>query len=200
MYQFYDAQTTTDFPTAYPADPLSTATLYPVSGSTVMNDTFLYKGQLIVTSNNVLQTITVNRIVGQLLFNIEDAMPANASTLTYDVATENTYYKFSANAPGGSGGVSGHLIGSFIIAPTDAGKKNYNNSIYLLNTATPMTVKLTVSDAAGVTIATKTITNVKVSANQKTTLTGKIFNTSPNSYFNVYVNQAWGSSPTTIVF
>lgn len=199
MNRLYDNQVTSDFPLAYPADPLSTAAFYPM-GQFTLEDAFAYKGQLTVTSNNVPQTITLNRIVGSLAVNIEDPIPANVSAIYMSVAHENLYYKINTSAPGGSAGYDDQVEFGVYMNPNDIGKANYKLQQYILNTTTPLTIKITAYDIYRKVIATRTISNVKISANQQTTLTGKLFNTSPNSSFSINIDKTWSPNTATISF
>jgi uncharacterized protein (TIGR02145 family) len=196
--RIYEGQVTTDFPKAYPTAILDEAAYYPTSGD-ILDDSFYYKGSLNVTTDSKTQSIVLDRIVGKLIFNIEDVLPANAYELTYDITTENTYFKLGNNTPGGTDGYNGHTISSVVFNARDIGKANFRWSEYILNTVTPMTVVLTISDINHKTLGTKTITNVRVSKNEQTTLTGKIFQATTNN-FGITLNQQWGSNPNVISF
>lgn len=178
----------------YTTASLSDAKFFPTSDNT-MNDVFYYKGQLTVGTTNVAQTVTLNRIVGKLALNIEDAIPAGAAKITVAINGDNTDYRVNLNAPEGT--LSGNLK-TITLTDADKGKTNYNQAWTVLNTVSPVSAVVTVYDASSKVLFTKTINNIQVSNNQKTTVTGKLF--SSGSMMTVNVNQDWGTNGTTVSF
>lgn len=155
--------------------PLSTAYfnftwfLDPIVSSA---DTYMYKGTITVTTHDIQQNYTLNRIVGQLVINIEDAMPANAAGI--DVGLSEEYMGLSLNDLQPNQLIYLNTLG-LPVSSDELGKTNTQFTHFIINTVTPMDVSITCYDASNNTIATKTINGVQFTKNEKTILTGKLF-------------------------
>ena len=181
----------------YPAI-LSESRIYP---STAQNrgDLFLYKGELVVGPASMNQTVTLNRMMGKLEMVIEDALPKGLYSFEIEFKTENEYLITSTLKPGGSlyDGVYRFHSGNY---PSESNDGKYTRSWTFLNTATPMSMTIKMFNASKL-VATKTIENIKLTANQKTTVTGKLLEAGPtNGAFNLTFNQNWGSTGNVIKF
>lgn len=183
------------FSEIYTTEPLSTARYY-VAPHLIYEDCFYYKGDLEVGINNTPKPITLNRIVGQLTFNIEDAMPANVEQLIFEIKGDNAYYSISNNTAAGAQDEGSR---GYSINPDEVGKPNYNLSWMILNTKTPLEIVVWAMDHNYKVITTKTISNVRVNLNEKTTVTGKLFINNPSG-FSVVTNQEWGNNPVIVKF
>jgi len=183
------------FKDIYTLEPLSNAKYY-VAPHLIYEDCFYYKGDLEVGINNTPKPIALNRIVGQLTFNMEDVMPANVDQLIFEIKGDNAYYNISNNT---ATGAQDEGTRGYSITPDEIGKANYNISWMVLNTKTPLEIVVYAMDSQYKVITTKTITNVRVNLNEKTTVTGKLFTNNPSG-FNVVTNQAWGNNPVIVKF
>jgi len=178
----------------YPVMPLQTSAIYFQSNDKP-GDLFYYKGTINVTAgNNTAKKATLNRIVGQLTLNIEDPIPPSAASMELTVV-DNTGYKISSNSPNGA--LISHIYGTSFTA-SDKGKSNFSYPLYVINTATPFAIQIRIYDAQDNVLLSKTINSISVKANQKTTLTGKLFGASSN--LSTGVSSDWGLAGTTIKF
>jgi hypothetical protein len=189
-----DAKSTVGANQYFPTMPLSTSAIYFPSNDKP-GDLFYYKGTINVTAgNNSAKKATLNRIVGQLTLNIEDPIPPSAAYVELTVV-DNTGYKISSNSPNGA--PISHIYGTPFTA-SDKGKSNFSYTLYVLNTATPFAVQIRIYDAQDNILVSKNINSISVKANQKTTLTGKIFGAS--SSLSTGISSEWGLTGTTIKF
>lgn len=179
----------------YTVEPLSNAKYY-LAPHLIYEDCFYYKGDLEVSINNTPKPVTLTRVVGQLTFNIEDAMPANVDQLIFEIKGDNAYYNISNNT---ATGAQDEGTRGYSITPDEIGKTNYNLSWMVFNTKTPLEITVYAMDNKYKVLTSKTITNVRVNLNQKTTVTGKLFTTN-QSGFEVVTNQAWGNNPVIVKF
>jgi hypothetical protein len=116
--------------------------------------------------------------------------------MSISVVNDNSGYKINTNSPTGTSTSKQYDI-TFTAA--DKGKLNYTYAIYALNTITPnISLSIKVYDSQDNLLVSKTIPSISVKANQKTTLTGKLFGAS--SSFIINVSPDWGLTGTTINF
>ena len=156
-------------------------------------DTFFDKFDITV-SGAINQSVTLNRIVGQLEVNILDAIPANASSFGVTVNDENfTYIVY----PSEIFRDLSTLTIKTAIPPALIGTTNYKKDIIINNTGTPFTVTIVCYDASNVPIGTAIVNNVTCEKNRKTILSGKLFGT--NNTFNVNLSP-WNPTPVTTPF
>lgn len=143
--------------------------------SQFFDETFLKKFTLTVGSNNVNQTITLTHIVGQLIVNIQDAVPANAQNIQLTIGSISYVYNLGTGLPDVKGD-SGTM--AYLVVPGVTNFKMYN---YILNTTAPFSVTISAYSDGNVLIASKTIQNVSCAANQQVTLTGNLFGGTGNN-------------------
>lgn len=159
--------------------------------SQLFDETFLKKFTLTVGSSNINQNVTLTHLVGQMIINIEDAIPANAQSITLTIGSISYVYNLGSGMPdvkGDSGSIN------YAVVPGVTNFKMYN---YILNTISPFTVTITSYDKYNGIIASKTIQNVTCTANQQVTLTGNLFGGTGNSAggsINATADTTWSST------
>ncbi|MFB9844769.1 FimB/Mfa2 family fimbrial subunit [Mucilaginibacter ginsenosidivorans] len=180
-------------------------------------DTFFQKVSLTIDNTGISQNINLKRITGQIVLNIEDAIPANVKYLIMYVSDANglntrASFSFNTAAPVG---VDGDLyVSSSVDTPLTAGQKNRKLAIMLVNAGRPHQVRVIATDRMplpgvapggyyGQTVANFTISDVPLQANHKTILSGKLFGgngTVNTGGFQVTVDPTWDPTITTIPF
>jgi len=176
----------------YPTADLAAATLYP-SAAEYTEETFLYKGSLIVNNTMGAQTIKPTRITGKITLNIEDEIPANASYVLYNVNNNYGAIQLSNNAL--LSRVPDNLRTGYTLKAIEKGKPGFQVSWNILNTTSPITAIIAFYDVNNNLLVTKTIDNIVVKPNENTLVTGNVF--TPNvGNFTINVNQDWGTGST----
>lgn len=171
----------------------------------ISQEIYFGKLQITVGNQNSTQSISINRIVGQLEVNLEDGVPNNVAYIGVIRLGEYEGYSFYNEVPFAGTFVDGPLsdqdIDMRIINAADKGKPNYKTDRFVMNTATPITIKIVAFDANLNVITQKTVNNVQIFKNRRTTLSGKLFSTDPASQqFTITANQAWGPDAPVIHF
>jgi hypothetical protein len=170
--------------------PLSQGKFYPSLSSGMIQDGFIYKGQMTVGPNNTAQTLTLSRIVGKLKIVIEDALAANVDGVYFDFDAVGTYYDLDKMV--WAGNVKTSFNGNINVA-SYAGKTGYTKEIVLPPGTHTFTVRFV--DASQKVIVSKQL-SAPVIANEVTTLTGKMFNTQSPAAFTTTLNQNWETGST----
>ena len=152
-----------------------TGTGFPYTGSSWpwWQDTFFAKTSVTVPAANTNQAISLERIVGQLAVNIEDAIPANASKLIIKCDQIKSFSRLTGTPDATTLAKGISLI--FPIPATAVGKTNFKNTFIMLPNSNPVTVTITCLDSGNQTIAQNIVDNVTVIANTRTLLTGNLF-------------------------
>ena len=163
---------------------LSTPATAPVWG-----DTFFKKLTVNVSNTDINQSVTLERIVGQLQINIEDALPANASKFVVKIVSESRYFEFLNNKK--TGPVAYNITN--LVPAAAAGTANYKITTLIGNTELPLSINLICYDAANKSLADITISNVSCSNNVKTVVSGKLFESGTG--FNIGLNNTWDPTP-----
>jgi len=196
-----------------PGNKLSTDYMYyfvqlGASGdySNLFSETFFKKISFTVTTGAVGQNISMNRIVGQLIVNIQDAIPANATSIVLKInATSNTFDLGTALPEKPTTVISPTYTtltstNANLYTPIVAGATNYKMYNYILNTIAPFTVTITCNGDQGI-IAQKVISNVSCTANHQTILTGNLFGgAGTGSTVKVGVDTTWGATTLNYSF
>jgi hypothetical protein len=180
----------------------------PLDSWSRSSNTYFKKIPITVGQSNNEVDVVMNRIVGRVEINIEDAIPANASYFTFLFDNEQDQFNFNTET---SGGLTNdvylhdedHITFPFSspITPQQIGQNNYKFNKYIINTSTPVSVIINCYDATNNIIATKTIANVQVYKNKRTLLTGKLFTPNiPESAFSVTVDEEWNTETDTVNF
>jgi hypothetical protein len=186
--------------------PLQSAVLYDDEGLDQIprsNEIFFSKSTITVGNQNLNNDITISRIVGQLQVVLQDAIPGNVRYI--NVTRYPEYYSFSI-----ADTIPKDLIepldefpysdSPMTLTSADKGKPNYTTQRFMLNTISPFTVIITAFDANEQIIGQKTVNNVRLYKNRRTTLTGKLFDNTSQAQFAIHANQAWGPPGPTINF
>ena len=182
-------------------------------------DTFFQKITITIGATGINQAISLPRITGQVILNVEDAIPANVkymimyvSDATQNTAGQSAIFNFSTATVSG---IDGELFAS---TPADtalvAGVKNKKLVVNLVNVNQPHVVRVFATDRLppsgsfsnqyyGQTVSSFTISNVPVQANHQTILSGKLFGgngTTNTGGFQITVDPTWDPTITTIPF
>ncbi|MDB5011817.1 MAG: hypothetical protein JWQ25_19, partial [Daejeonella sp.] len=140
-----------------------------------VDDTFFKKFSLKITDKSISQSVSLNRIVGKLELNIEDA----EKDLSVTIHDDANRFAFDSEQPQGS---IFELLEDVFVVDNSVSKI----SIFILQTSKP--VKITIKSGS----ASKTL-DVPIYKNKRTVVTGKLFpKTGLTSSFNVSVNDTWG--------
>jgi hypothetical protein len=159
-------------------------------------DTFFKKFTLTVTTSDITQSVSFDRIVSQLTVNVEDTIPANA----YSIAvTARTYLRYSFATPGPFPTPPvDNFVSTFIIPISAKGTTNYKVSVITLNTTDPSSVKIVCYDANAKILASTIVNNVIVYPNTQTILSGQLFAT--DNQFSLTANVKWDPTVINITF
>lgn len=147
---------------------------YQTNGGVVTNvkESFYREVSLTVSGSNVNQSIKLNRIVGELQVNIEDAIASNAARITLGLDTSSYYFSIANSNPVL---FLNHVTLTYPIPDSLKGTTGYNISYYMMNTIKPFRVTLSCYDNSNNVIAQKIISNVRCIDNRVTILTGNLF-------------------------
>lgn len=167
----------------------------------------IYFGKVHITvgTQNSTQSICINRVVGQLELHLEDAtIPNNVAYIGVARVGELEGYLFYNEVPFGYTFLNDFPIDQdsekSTINASDRGP-NYKTDRFVVNTATPINVKLFAFDASFNVIAQKTVYGVRIYKNKRTIISGKLFSTDPASQqFTINANQAWGPDAPVVHF
>lgn len=164
-------------------------------------DTFVTSFPLSVTSAST-QTVRLDRVVGAVEVNLEDAIPTQAAKISIIFKDEHhSLYQKDNTAVGGFKTSTRDIA----IASSDIGKSDVKFLMYVANTFTPSEVIIRAYNSNNSILAEKIVPDVRVYRNKKTTLSGKLFPVDVASLnvdrgFNIFVNPLWDTPPTTIKF
>jgi hypothetical protein len=189
-------------------DSTSRAAVYVGQGLDALprsQEIFFGKVQITVGNQNSTQSICINRIVGQLELNLEESIPNNVAYIGVVREGELEGYLFYNEVPFGYTILADQPISQDAevnqINASDRGKPNYKTDRFVVNTVTPINVKLIALDASFNVIVQKTIHNVRIYKNKRTIISGKLFSTGPASQqFTINANQAWAPDAPVIHF
>jgi len=167
-------------------------------------DTFYKKFLLIVGHQNVDQEVNLERLTGKLEVNILDKLPANATQFECKVYGAGDGIKLNTSAIIGftdylDEGDNSEWPESQRFRPVQIKaeeRASYKYSQYLYGREQVLRVKLQFFDANNNLIITKNIPNIHIYKNKRTILSGKLFETTPQTGFTVSVNSEW--DPATI--
>ncbi|MCQ6957585.1 hypothetical protein [Mucilaginibacter aquariorum] len=159
----------------------------------------IYFGKTTITvgSGDSAHGITINRVVGQVEVNIEDAIPANVSSISIAAIGNHSAFLFNSETSAEPGYIEDEVTYNFItrqVTAADIGTTNFKVAGYIMNITTPISIVVKAFDSQQNLITFKRIDNVQFSKNKRTILSGHLFtpNTSPQQ-FNIYLNQAWNA-------
>jgi len=156
------------------------------------DDTFFKKFSVTVSGSSISQDVILSRIVGQLTVDIQDALPANASKLIVSISKEYTNYTFAGATP--SNPFAGAYVQTITLPASALGTTDYKISTIMINTITPFDVKISCVDANNTFLGQATVTDVTLSPNTQTILSGKLFGS--DNGFSFSLNEAWNPTIT----
>jgi hypothetical protein len=162
-----------------------------------MREIFGKKMTLTVTTEDVDQTVTLERVNGLIDVNILDAVPNNVNSIkivanSYSVAFSLKNY---------TGTVSGGNYTKKYGVAAIKGTSDNHLVMSQLNTTTAFNVIVTAYDITDKVIAEKTIFNVQCRPNKKTILTGNLFGGSLGTGgINVGGDPTWNATPIVQTF
>ncbi|WP_143014046.1 hypothetical protein [Mucilaginibacter pineti] len=171
---------------------------YKVNGPTVSRTTallswpevFSKKIAINVSASTPNQHLVLDRVVGQIQVNIQDALPSNYASVKAQLPGDSTYY--AIYNPTNPTGVGDAIYNRTISAQERAASPPFQFSFFTRQFSSPFTLTLSFYDAQGTLLFTKAIPNVTCKQNTRTILTGKLVsNTSSN--FQITFNSDWGS-------
>jgi hypothetical protein len=177
--------------------PLTVPTTYSTGAISINgNDTFFKTYSLTVTDTTSAQDVTLDRIDGQLQVKITDAIPTAAQTLGVTIVSERGI-AISTGLPNATASTFTYQVS---LPDSVKGKTNFTLTTYIANTVAPFTANIFATNSAGTKYVTATVDSVTCQVNERTLLSGALFNTSASNAFNVTFNNAWDGSPTIITF
>jgi len=164
-------------------------------------DIFHKSFDLVVGNQDFEQSVKLNRVYGKLDIQITDAIPANADK--FDFRFTNCPLEFaiglgkaSASADYGDPQDTLDYQDDILFHPiqikaSEKGTINFLSSRVIFGSDWDITVEIRCFDANNKLIARKFVSNVRVYANKKTILKGKLFDNKLQAGFNVTVNSNW---------
>jgi hypothetical protein len=158
-------------------------------GSDVPWDDCFYKKISITVTNQVQQTVQLDRITAQLQLKILDQIPANVAKFKL-VHQEHPNFNFL------TGAFSDILVPVSLITPISAGNigsTNYTIQTYTLNNGPPFNLSIYAYDSTDKLLIQKTVLNVVCIRNKRTIISGNLFST--NDQFSITTDTAW-NAPT----
>ncbi|WP_423148158.1 FimB/Mfa2 family fimbrial subunit [Rubrolithibacter danxiaensis] len=162
-------------------------------------DTFFTHTSVDIENEDVSSVVPLDRVVGSLEINLEDAIPANADHLSVKIAGE--LYSFLFDSELADGNTTADVSFSKKFSASDKGKINFKLNKLMLNTIKPMLVTISCYDSSNKLVAEKTINNVKCQRNKKLVLSGKLFDgMTTTSNFQINVNDGWQTDAGVVHF
>jgi hypothetical protein len=180
-----------------PADPQN------FLSSGLWQDSFAALQSFTVSDADVTVNLSLARIDAALEVVIQDKLPSNVSYFTVDVSKEYYFY-YPANDlaydtyPNEELRAPGAMI-KYVVADTSKGKPNFTMDRIMLNTNSNFYLTISAYDSANSLIASKVVSNIKLTKNQKSILTGTLFGGSTSnaagSTLPVKADTSWNSTP-----
>ncbi len=161
-------------------------------------DTFYKKFTITVSDQGLTQSVSLDRVVGEIQVNVEDAIPANLKTIKLNFNYEDAGFRVDVEQPVNTFSSPRSYTTTTTIPDTAIGKTNFKINTIIGNTITPINVTITCLDAANNTLSVTTVPNVSCQKNVKTVLSGKLFANA--SAFNISVDPTWDPAPINIHF
>jgi len=196
-------------------NPLNTASLsedYGLSPDRISwtEDTFIKGFSLTVGGQDIQQAVTLERLTGKLEVNILDQIPANADKIEFKIYDAAYYIKLNTlqvigNTDYYDEGENAEYPETQMFYPiqfkaSDRGSSNFKYTKFLYGRDQAVRVKIQCFDANGNVIASKNIPNVQIYKNKRTILSGKLFETTPQTGFTISVNSEWDPATVEVPF
>lgn len=157
---------------------------------------------LTVGTSNINQSVTLNRILGELTITVNDAFPANAKRFSITLNGEaNSYDTFNATPVTTSYGAIPPPL-NMPLPVSFAGTTGYTYTFVTLNTAGSFNISLAAFDNTTQSIAYKTTGLMTLAPNEHLSLSGRLFtnNTSGSSNTTVGIDTTWRPQPVTFTY
>ena len=171
------------------------------SGQTHWEDLFILPNYVLeVGDSTVNAQVRLPRWTGAVQVNVEDAIPANASKITFEVTNDASDYSFYANHAS-----IRTARKEFILTESQKGQTNQKFLLHLLRLPdydrNLQTLTIRAYDQQNALIVEKKLPQFRNDKNVLTQFTGRLFSTAPASTsFTVSVNANWDQSGPTATF
>ncbi|MDB5012965.1 MAG: hypothetical protein JWQ25_1167 [Daejeonella sp.] len=162
---------------------------------------------------NVQHDVKLNRVIGKLDINIEDAIPANANKIDFRFDNAPTQFLLGSGVTSGGSwyGDRGDTLETndyddytmwhaIQIKSSEKGMNNFLSSRVVFGSDRGFLVEIRCFDINNKIIARKYVQNVHVYANKRTLLTGKLFDNRQQAGFSVTVNSDWNPESEVVNF
>lgn len=164
-----------------------------------VTDSFWCNQEFTVSGTTTNVNLSLERIVGKFVLNVEDNIPENVKTMQF-------YYtggSSTLDAENGVGIVNSRQTVKIPITSDMVGKPaSYEVYTFPRTDSEFLKMKVTALNASGGTITEKTFENVPIAKNQVTTYSGSFFGSTPggedqNVSFTITVNTVWDDQVDT---
>jgi hypothetical protein len=178
---------------------------FSYGGGFAWQDAFYAGFTITVSGSPVNRNVTLNRVISRFELHLEDSIPQSASTIGLSLTPEfwNLSYNQGVLPVSTTGGGKDSVV--YTIPASAKGHAGYTLDRYVSDTYGyyPTYVVITCRDASNNIIVQKVIGGLFFTVNQRTILSGKLFQNSsapPGQSFTVKVDTAWGTNTTQQVF
>jgi hypothetical protein len=159
-------------------------------------DTFYKTFLLTVTNSNLNQSVTLERIVGQMVINIKDVLPSDAYSFNMIFVNDSYGYGFDQSAPLFGPTPFTYTPAPVIIPDSSKNKPNFKFQYITENTTRPVTLTLFCKKKDGSIIAQRQFGPVTLQKNDTRVYSGNFFGTpTGNSGFQVTLDPVWSTDP-----
>jgi hypothetical protein len=175
-------------------DALNRSYFYPNATLPPGNDLYYHKETVVVTNNSISNNIVLDRTTAMLELDIQDAVPADAASITIDANEFSGYMVGDTSITAGERKLTTHI---FTAAEKGTQHVKIDKLIYLPKVAKSLTITVYLANGQ---IRNKINVTATLIRNHKTILSGTVFDkTGDNNDWTVSINTDWGNS-TTIDF
>ena len=180
-----------------PADPLGSYVPGPFD-----QDTYSTFFAITVAGTPLNPPITLNRVISKMTVNINDALPANTTSISLKLNSLGNAYYVGTGLVGliGTvyvGSITGTATYQFPVPVAAFGTTNFQvSTFFLFNAATPVTVNLAAVNTISQYSTEKNISNVTGAPNKVTLLSGNLFGgngLNTGNGFKVSVDTTWNT-------
>lgn len=170
---------------------------YGLYGGLPWSDCFAGQQTFTVGNSDITVNFQLNRIVADLKVIIQDKLPTNLDHIT--LAFSKSYWRYNLitmQTDTATDPLLNKRSYDYAVADTSVGKPNFMIDFLTINTIAPFTLTISAYDKSKNLIASKVITNIKLTTNQKTILTGTLFGgtTNSNPGYNASADTTWGAT------
>ncbi|KAA8482049.1 fimbrillin-A associated anchor protein Mfa1/Mfa2 [Arcticibacter tournemirensis] len=155
----------------------------------VDDDLFFKKVSITVGSDDLSQSVVLDRVSSYMEVSIEESLPAEVASIDVTVQNEADVFMFASESVQ-IGTVPATKKFTKVIS-SDDDRNNPRMGMCILNVVSDLSVQIYCYDSAKKYIKGVKVQNVKCEKNRKTILYGKVF-AMPSGEFPVSVNPEWG--------